>query len=100
MIDHEEIIKTVDKEIATAGLTEKQCRFIREYLKVLNGSEAARRAGYSVKCAYQQAYENLRKPDIKRIIDIGLNLETRACLIKARIIGPDEEVPEEFRWGT
>jgi len=50
-------------------MTNKQKRFIEEYLKVLNGAKAARLAGYSVKCAHQQAYENLRKPHIREIID-------------------------------
>ena len=61
-----------------AKLTKKQRRFVLAYLKCLNGSEAARIAGYSVKCAYQQAYENHRKPKIRRIIDKGLEL--RYCV--------------------
>ena len=48
-------------------LTQKQIRFIREYAIHGNGAEAVRKAGYSqaatVVC--QQAYENLRKPQVK-----------------------------------
>jgi phage terminase small subunit len=57
------------------ALTNMQRRFILAYLKHLNGSKAARVAGYSVKCAHQQAYENMRKPKIRRIIDKGLELK-------------------------
>ena len=65
-------------------------------MKCLKGSEVARRAGYSIKCAHQQAYENLRKPKIKEIIDRGLAAQTRAVCIKAGIIGPDEDLPEIY----
>ena len=59
-------------------MTEKQQQFIEEYSKCLNGSEAARRAGYSVKCAHQQAYENMRKPKIRSIIDQALEAQHQA----------------------
>lgn len=59
-------------------MIKKQKKFVEEYLKCLNGSEAARRAGYSVRCAHQQAYENLRKPYIRAAIDQGLAERSRA----------------------
>jgi len=37
-------------------LTQKQSRFIDEYLIDLNGAQAAVRNGYSPKCAKEQAY--------------------------------------------
>lgn len=43
------------------ALTEKQARFVAEYLVDLNATEAARRAGYSEKTAYAIGFENLRK---------------------------------------
>lgn len=52
-----------------AKLTAKQQRFVEEYLIDLNGAAAARRAGYSIKTARQQADENLSKPDILAAID-------------------------------
>lgn len=55
-------------------LTLLQLRFVLAYLRYLYGSEAARVAGYSVRCAHQQAYENMRKPKIRRIIDKGMQL--------------------------
>lgn len=50
-------------------VTDKQARFIEEYCVDFNGTQAAIRAGYSLKTAAVQAYENLRKPHIARAID-------------------------------
>lgn len=50
------------------ALTAKQQRFCDEYLITLNGSDASRLAGYKTR-ADQQAYENLRKPEIKSYIE-------------------------------
>lgn len=47
------------------ALTEKQARFVAEYLVDLNATEAAKRAGYSEKTAYSIGFENLRKPEIQ-----------------------------------
>ena len=49
-------------------LTAKQQRFCDEYLITLNGSDAARLAGYKTR-PDQQADENLRKPEIKSYIE-------------------------------
>ena len=45
------------------GLTDKQRAFVSQYLICWNASEAARRAGYSVKSAYSIGSENLTKPN-------------------------------------
>ncbi|MDP1610092.1 MAG: terminase small subunit [Sulfuritalea sp.] len=50
------------------ALTPKQQRFVDEFIVCGNGSEAARRAGYSERTAYQIAYENMRKPEIQAAI--------------------------------
>ena len=50
-------------------LTDRQERFVVEYLACANGAEAARRAGYSEHTARQMANENLTKPYIKTAID-------------------------------
>lgn len=50
------------------NLTEKQKRFITEYLRDGNGSRAARRAGYAEKGASQAASEALRNPAIREHI--------------------------------
>ena len=49
--------------------TDKQIKFVDEFMKCLNGAEAARRAGYSKKAAREIAYENRKKPWIKAEID-------------------------------
>lgn len=53
-------------------LTERQRRFIEEYMACGNGTEACRRAGYSQNSEVVlrvQAHENLAKPNIKAEID-------------------------------
>ena len=45
-------------------LTEKQKRFINEYMVDLNGTKAAIRAGYSAKTARAIASETLKKPAV------------------------------------
>lgn len=50
-------------------LTRKQRRFADEYLIDLNATQAAIRAGYSVKAARFIGAENLTKPNIKKYID-------------------------------
>ncbi|MCH8846291.1 MAG: terminase small subunit [Proteobacteria bacterium] len=83
-------------DLSGARYTKKQRVFMIEYLKCLNGSEAARRAGYSVKCAHQQAYENLGKSKIRQAIDKAINGRSRITLIEAGVIGPDEDLPERY----
>ncbi len=55
-----------------AKLTEKQQRFVDEYLIDLNGTQAAIRAGYSAKTANEQASRLLAKANIKTYIDAQL----------------------------
>ena len=53
-------------------LTERQRRFVEEYMACGNGTEACRRAGYSQNSETVlrvQAHENLAKPNIKAEID-------------------------------
>ena len=50
------------------ALTEKQRRFVDEYLIALNATQAAIRAGYSVKTAREQASQNLTKLNIQQAI--------------------------------
>ena len=62
----------------TRGLTPKQFAFVNWYCSAAvngNGTEAARRAGYSgtAKVLAQVACENLRKPDIRELIDAKLS---------------------------
>ena len=50
-------------------LTNKQKLFVSHYLTCWNATEAARRAGHPEKTAYAIGAENLRKPQIKILID-------------------------------
>lgn len=49
-------------------LTDKQQRFVDEYLIDLNATQAAIRAGYSVKTANEQGSQNLTKLSIQQAI--------------------------------
>jgi phage terminase small subunit len=56
---------TSDKvEIDAPDLTEKQKRFVEEYMVDLNATQAAIRAGYSERTAYRTGADNLKKPQI------------------------------------
>ena len=50
-------------------LNPRQERFCQEYMTDLNGTQAAIRAGYSLKSANEQSSENLAKPHIKKRIE-------------------------------
>jgi hypothetical protein len=64
------------------NLNAKQQCFVSEYLIDLNGTQAAIRAGYSVKTANEIAAENLSKPSIKAAI--GAALAERAAKSKRK----------------
>ena len=53
------------------GLSAKQQAFVSEYLKDLNATKAAIRAGYSPKTAHAQGSDLLRKPEISAAIQEG-----------------------------
>ena len=53
------------------SLTDKQRRFVSEYLIDLNASAAAIRAGFSANSADAIGWENLRKPAISEAIKAG-----------------------------
>lgn len=55
-----------------AELTPKQRLFIVEYLKSLNATQAAIRAGYSKRTSAKIGTENLQKPAIRTCIDTEL----------------------------
>lgn len=52
-------------------LNDRQARFVEEYLVDLNGSAAARRAGYSPDTAGSQAHDLLKKPEIQEAIEVA-----------------------------
>ncbi len=54
------------------SFTEKERKFCIYYSQSLNGSKAAREAGYSENTCAEIAYENLRKPHIKAALKVLL----------------------------
>lgn len=67
-------------------LTPKQQRFCEEYLVDLNATQAAIRAGYSKKTAYSIGEENLKKPELLKIIKDAQNKQSEKLKITANDI--------------
>ncbi len=64
-------------------LTNKQKMFCKEYLKDLNATQAAIRAGYSKKTAEVIGFENLRKPKINEQIQKEMDKRSERIKINA-----------------
>lgn len=60
-----------------ARLTAKQKKFCDEYLIDLNATQAAIRAGYSVKRASEVGYQLLQKTTVKHAIDKAMAERSR-----------------------
>jgi phage terminase small subunit len=58
-------VQAQGREVMTRPLTPKQEAFCREYLIDLNGTQAAIRAGYSIKGAHVQAAQLLSNPKVQ-----------------------------------
>lgn len=56
-------------ENAAKGLTDKQKRFVREWMIDMNGTRAAIRAGYSEKSAAQTANRLMKTPEVRAYRD-------------------------------
>ena len=69
------------------ALTEKQRRFVAEYLVDLNATQAAIRAGYSSKTAHSVGHENLRKPEISAAVQEAMKArEQRTEITQDRVL--------------
>lgn len=64
-------------------MTPKQQRFVDEYLIDMNGTNAAKRAGFSAKTAGQIAEQLLKKPHIAKALAIALEEQANRTLISA-----------------
>jgi len=64
-------------------LTPKQHAFCQEYIVDLNATQAAIRAGYSIKRADAMGYENLRKPEIAECIQLLMDKRSKEVSITA-----------------
>lgn len=69
-----------------ARLTEKQKRFVAEYLVDLNATQAAIRAGYKEKAAGQIGAENLKKPEIQKAVKAAIDAQTLRTEITADMV--------------
>lgn len=68
-------------------LTAKQQRFCEEYLVDFNATQAAIRAGYSVKTANRIAAENLSKLDIQKTIqELQKALSTKTEITREKVV--------------
>jgi phage terminase small subunit len=67
-------------------LTSKQELFITEYMKDLNATQAAIRAGYSEKTAQEQGSRLLSNVMVKNEIDKGLKALTEKCGVTAEAV--------------
>jgi phage terminase small subunit len=64
------------------GLTNKQKRFVEEYLVDLNATQAAIRAGYSQRTAYAIGQENLKKPEIASAIQAAMDARSKRVEVR------------------
>lgn len=64
-------------------LTDLQRKFVKEYLIDLNATQAAIRAGYSEKTAYNTGHENLKKPLISAALHAEMKKRERRTEITA-----------------
>ena len=67
-------------------MTDKQQRFVEEYLVDLNATQAAIRAGYSEKTARKIGHENVTKPDIQAAIAKARGKQTERTNITADMV--------------
>jgi len=75
-----------NKPQGLGDLNYRQKLFCLEYMKDLNGTEAAKRAGYSKDTAFSIATENLKKPYIKKEVDRLFEERAARQLITAEMI--------------
>ena len=66
-----------------ATLTPKQTRFVEEYLRDLNATQAAIRAGYKPDRAQQMGSENLSKPVVAAAIQAEMDARSKRTQVTA-----------------
>jgi len=87
-------------------LTDKQQRFVEEYLIDLNATQAAIRAGYSAKTAGSIGEENLRKPEIAAAIQEAQEARSKRTEITADRVLQElakigfADIRKAVRWGA
>lgn len=76
-------------------MTRRQARFVSEYLKDLNGTQAAIRAGYSTTAAEVSASRLLRKGKVRRAVDSAIAARAHRVEVTA-----DHVIGELYRLAT
>jgi phage terminase small subunit len=71
---------------AQGRLTEKQARFVEEYLADLNATAAAARAGFSVRTAKTIGYGLLRKPQVAAAVQAAIRERSQRTGITADVV--------------
>lgn len=64
-------------------MTPRQARFVDEFLRDLNATQAAVRAGYSERTANEQAAQLLKRPEIAAAIDAAIDKRSEETQIDA-----------------
>lgn len=72
--------------MAEKELTDKQRRFVEEYLVDLNATQAAIRAGYSKKTAEVQAHQLLKKTLVSKAIHQAMEARSERTAITADMV--------------
>jgi phage terminase small subunit len=87
------------------ALTAKQQRFVDEYLKDLNATQAAIRAGYSKKTAASIGQENLTKPEIAKALKEAMQGRSERTAITQDMVLRElakigfSDIRKVVRWG-
>jgi phage terminase small subunit len=68
------------------GLTDRQNKFVQEYLIDQNGLQAARRAGFGYKSAGVAAHKMLKDGKIARAVAVGLKEQQERCQVTADMV--------------
>lgn len=88
------------------ALTNKQRRFVEEYLVDLNATQAAIRAGYSEKTAGQIGDENLKKPEIAAAVAEAQKIRSERTEITQDMVLRElakigfSDIRKVVRWGN
>lgn len=86
-------------------LTDKQARFVEEYLVDLNATQAAIRAGYSEATARSIGSENLTKPDVAEAIQAAMAERSKRTNVTADKVVAElariafTDIRKAVRWG-
>lgn len=78
-----------------ARLTDKQQRFVDEYLVDLNATAAAKRAGYSAKRASELGYQLLQKTTVQTALQKAMQARSqRLCITQDFVLERLREIAE------